>query len=108
MQPDPRDAADDLMAPGGFDGESYDDDRDRKRLARQMSRVRVALSDGQWWTLARLAEVSEASTQSASARVRDLRKVRFGGYTIERRYAGDGVFEYRMDLEQDHLDCAAA
>lgn len=35
-------------------------------------------------------------TQSVSARVRDLRKARYGSHIVERRYAGSGVYEYRL------------
>jgi hypothetical protein len=34
--------------------------------------------------------------QSVSARVRDLRKDKFGSHRVDRRYAGNGVWEYRL------------
>lgn len=37
------------------------------------------------------------SDASASARMRDLRKVKFGGYTVEKRIrAGSRAYEYRI------------
>ena len=34
--------------------------------------------------------------QTVSARIRDLRKPQFGGHEVERRHAGDGIYEYRI------------
>jgi GAF domain-containing protein len=82
--------------PHDFDGETYDEDRDHDRLARQLAAVRQTLSDNRWWTLHELAETVGAPQQSASARIRDLRKSKHGSHTIERRYVSDGVWEYRM------------
>lgn len=95
-----RDAAADVMATGGFDGETYDDTRDRTRLARQMAAVRRVMAPGDWWTLGLLAAVVGAPEASVSARIRDLRKPRFGGYTVEKRYRARGVWEYRMVPEE--------
>jgi hypothetical protein len=79
-----------------FDGETFDRKRDGARLAAQLGRVRVALEDGEWHTLAELSVRTDAPEASVSARLRDLRKPRFGARTVERRYVGDGEWEYRM------------
>jgi hypothetical protein len=34
--------------------------------------------------------------QTVSARVRDLRKAKFGSHRVDRRYAGNGVWEYKL------------
>lgn len=34
--------------------------------------------------------------QSVSARVRDLRKAKYGSHIVDRRYVGNGVYEYRL------------
>lgn len=80
-----------------FDGPDIDP-TDVPRLATQLERVRAALSDGLWHTLDGLAREANCTTQSASARVRDLRKHRFGGHTIERQRVrgAPGVFVYRL------------
>jgi hypothetical protein len=80
------------------DGETFDAERDSDRLGRQMTAVRACLSDGNWWTLARLSRAVGGSEASVSARIRDLRKDRFGGHTVERAYAGEGVWKYRLAL----------
>lgn len=82
-----------------FDGQTYDAAHDRDRLAEQLGKVRSVMLDGAWRTLAGLAEVVGAPEASVSARLRDLRKPRFGSYAVERRYRGDlrrGLHEYRI------------
>jgi hypothetical protein len=34
--------------------------------------------------------------QTVSARVRDLRKEQYGGHDVQRRYAGNGIYEYKL------------
>jgi hypothetical protein len=64
--------------------------------------LNVALTRNQWLTLremqARLAEYGVAVQETTvSARLRDLRKQRFGGYRIERRVReGTRAREYRL------------
>ena len=84
-----------LFAPE-FDGATYEPDRDGNRLRAQFNRVKTALSDGQWWTLKELSSVTGAPEASISARLRDLRKQKFGGHVIERRYVCIGLFQYRL------------
>ena len=77
-------------------GETYDERRDGQRLASQLHRVKAAIADGQWWTLRALVERCGGTEASVSARLRDLRKPKFAGATIERRYVDSGLWEYRM------------
>jgi uncharacterized membrane protein len=51
---------------------------------------------GDWWTLAELARATGYPEASISARLRDLRKPKFGGYTVERQYVERGLFRYRV------------
>lgn len=78
----------------GFGGHVHPDDV--QRLETQLARVRACLADGQWWTLSALRGVCGGSDAGVSARVRDLRKERFGGFVIERRRLRNGVQQYRM------------
>lgn len=86
-----------------FDGETYEPARDQVRLSGQLQAVYDVLGDGKWYRLTQLAYLASlqlggkrVSEASASARLRDLRKPRFGAHTIERRSIGGGLFEYRM------------
>lgn len=54
-----------------------------------------------WLTLKAITDLLyisgiDMAEQSASARVRDLRKDEYGGHDVRRRYAGNGVWEYRI------------
>lgn len=80
-----------------FDGETYDTEADRDRLSALLDRVRAFMAGGEWRTLADITEACGGTEASVSARLRDLRKARFGGHDIERRRTPTpGLFEYRM------------
>lgn len=81
-----------------FDGITYSPAADSQRLTRQLDIVRDTLLDHQWHTLADLAVRSGGSETSASARIRDLRKARFGGYLVERQRVRSGLWEYRIPV----------
>lgn len=83
---------------GLFDGITYDHDEDGDRLVTQLRRVFQAMRPGQWWTLGKLAVQVGGSEAGVSARLRDLRKPKFGGYIVERRRVpgGRGLWEYRL------------
>jgi hypothetical protein len=81
-----------------FDGESFVAEVDGKRLGDQMLNVYRVMADGQWHSLAAIEYVTGYPQASISARIRDLRKPRFGGRTIERQRVGGGLFRYRMVL----------
>lgn len=80
----------------GFDGESFDAGHDEQRLSGQLSRVRELMRDGRWRTLVEIARDAQGSAPGVSARLRDLRKHKWGGWIVERRYVGRGLFEYRL------------
>ena len=61
-----------------FDGDEYDHERDSKRLSHQLDTEKNFMSDGQWHTLAEISAATGAPEFSVSARLRDLRKPRFG------------------------------
>jgi len=83
-------------SPQKFGGETYDPKLDEARLTGQLSRVYECLKDGQWWTLQRLKVTAGGSEAGISARIRDLRKSKWGAHKIERRRVSDGLWEYRM------------
>ncbi len=86
-------------APRAFDGSTFSAPLDGKRLSTQFERVRELMSDHAWRTLAEIQAAAGGTEASISARLRDLRKVRFGRHTVERRRRGDprrGLHEYRL------------
>jgi hypothetical protein len=78
-------------------GETFDRQRDGKRLNAQCLRVFEAMRFGDWRTLSSLALVTGDPEASVSARLRDLRKA---GHTVERRYVERGLHEYRLLIKQ--------
>lgn len=92
-----------------FDGDTYDPELDQDRLSKQLGRVYDVMRDGQWRTLDEIATLTAAPPASVSARLRDLRKPRFGQYAIDRQRRGEasrGLFEYRL-LRHEQVKGAA-
>ena len=84
-----------------FDGPTFVPGFDAERLKGQMRRVFDLMKDGQWRTLREISSFHDCHDSEAaiSARLRDLRKIRFGGFMVDRRRRGDpgsGLFEYRV------------
>ena len=81
-----------------FDGHTYDASLDAERLSGQLLRVWSLMRDGKWRTLAEIAEAVGGSEAGVSARLRDLRKPRYGAMTVERRRSElhNGLWLYRL------------
>ena len=87
------------------DGSTYVHEKDGRRLAAQHHRVLAILRDGGWHTLAELSGTTKDPEASISARIRDLRKPRFGSYIVDRRRRdGRGQFEYRLRVGQLEIE----
>jgi len=80
-----------------FDGDDYDDLRDRARLRGQIRRVFDCVKDGQWRTVQEVAIATGDPETSVSAQLRNLRKARFGAHNIEKRHVSDGLYVYRLN-----------
>lgn len=79
-------------------GETFDAKHDRKRLNKQAQEVFDMMKDGRWYCLNHIAVATDNPEASVSARIRDFRKSKFGGYTVERRRVEGGLFQYRLVL----------
>ena len=80
-----------------FDGETIEPEADDKRLASQGARLFDLMSDGKWRTLTAIQAVGGGSEAGVSARLRDGRKSRFGGHTLNRMaLAPRGLFAYQL------------
>jgi len=79
-----------------FDGTTFIPKLDLGRLGKQMLAVYRVMEDGQWRTLSELAFATHSPEASVSARLRDLRKARWGSNLVERRRRGQGLHEYRL------------
>lgn len=81
-----------------FDGRTYRPELDRGRLNKQLNAVRTLMSDGLWRTLAEIEHETGFPQASVSARLRDLRKSRFGNHTVNRRRRSQGLYEYSVGV----------
>lgn len=81
-----------------FDGDTFVPMIDHARLTGLLKRVYDIMSDGNWHRLAELAHRAQGSEASVSARIRDLRKEKFGGFQVDRKRhkTQKGVWLYRL------------
>lgn len=80
-----------------FDGATFDVQKDYVRLKGQLARVYNWMSDGRWRTLSELKNLAGGTEAALSARLRDLRKPRFGGHVVNRRRrTNNGLWEYQL------------
>ncbi len=84
-----------------FDGATYDRPRDHARLGSQLQRVGRLMLDGRWRTLAEIADTTGAPEASVSARLRDLRKDKFGGHVLEAECVQAGLWRYRLVRDEE-------
>lgn len=83
-----------------FDGPCYENREDRdSRLGKQFKAVRDLMLDGAWRSLTEISETVGYPEASVSARLRDLRKPKFGSYTVERKHVERGLYIYRVAAE---------
>ena len=80
-----------------FAGADYVPERDHDRLATQIGRIFVVMVDEEWRTLDQISRLCNAPHASVSAQLRNLRKPKFGGHTVNRRHLADGLYEYQLE-----------
>lgn len=86
-----------------FDGSTFDPDLGARRLGTQLELVRdYIVGYGSWLSLHELEQATATPQASISARLRDLRKAKFGGYLVERCRRADvvGTWEYKVTEPQ--------
>lgn len=69
---------------------------DIPRLESQQERVTAVMKDGVWRSLNRISSLTGDPESSISARLRSARQAQHGGWTVERRRVGRGLWEYRF------------
>ncbi len=81
-----------------FGGATFDAKRDGPRLNAQLEEVRQFMLShcDEWFTLEELEVALGYPQASISARLRDLRKLKFGGYEIARTYVARGEWAYKF------------
>lgn len=83
-----------------FNGPEYQPVRDNERLKTQLGRIKSLMADGEWRTLTQIATSTGDPPASVSAQLRHLRKKRFGSHYVERNHLGNGLYEYRLTLNE--------
>ncbi len=87
------------VSPDDFGGPGVSQ-KDAKRFAGQLGLVARLMDDGRWRTLAAIAARTGSSEAGASARLRDLRKARWGSRKVDRRRCHrsgwSARYEYRL------------
>lgn len=75
---------------------------DVPRLASQLARVYSLMSDGRYRTLEQISSVVGCLETSASARLRDFRKPKFGGHSVVQRQVEGAplLYEYRLIVNE--------
>ena len=86
-----------------FDGATYHPSLDHIRLTGQLARVYDVMQDGHWRTLRHLSVIAKAPEGSVSARLRDLRKDKFGAYEVVRKRdtVQPGLWMYKLIVETE-------
>jgi hypothetical protein len=79
-----------------FNGDDYVPPRDNPRLTVQYFRIFALMRDQRWRSLPAIEALTGDPPASISAQLRHMRKARFGGHTVNRRYLGDGLYEYQL------------
>lgn len=81
-----------------FDGVGYDKDLDHIRLTGQMLQVWTLMKKGSWNTLKGIELATGFPQASISACLRNFRKEKFGGHTVDRqrREPGSGTWIYKL------------
>ena len=60
------------------------------------------MSDSRWRTLSSISGITGDPESSISARLRDMRKPRFGSHIIEREYVERGSHKYRLVINANY------
>jgi hypothetical protein len=86
----------DYLAVARYEG-PLDPRIDFDRIQGQTREIFNLMKDGLWRTLAEIETETGFPQASVSAQLRHLRKLRFGGNTVNKRYRGDTrTWEYQL------------
>lgn len=85
-----------------FKGSDYIKELDHDRLSKQIERIYDLMKDGNYRTLFHIKNILELRygtpfpESSISAQLRNLKKVRFGGYVLNKKRISGGLWEYQI------------
>ena len=81
-------------------GDTFDADRDGNRLATLHDRVYAYMADGQWRTLHQIARECGGTEASVSARLRDMRREKYGAHKVHRQHLAHGLWVYSLEVAE--------
>lgn len=80
-----------------FDGAHYNVELDHERLTKQLNNVEAFMKDYKWHSVQEVAGSLHIPENSASAQIRNLRKLKYGAFLVDAvRIQPEGLFMYRM------------
>jgi len=82
-----------------FEGSNYTPEYDHIRLAKQYEVIRDLMLDGKWRTVQEINAITGFPETSISSQIRNLRKKKFGSFTVPKRRRGNvkqGLYEYQV------------
>ncbi len=85
-----------------FNGSDYQPRRDNTRLMHQHKLVFDLMKDAKWRSLKDIEYLIKQPQASISAQLRHLRKSRFGGHTLNKRYVNNGLYEYQLIVNESY------
>ena len=85
-------------------GPAYVEERDGERIALQMDAIYQYLSQQRWLTLSEIEDALGYPQASISAQLRNLRKPRFGGHRVIKRYVSNGLWAYQLHRHHAFAD----
>ncbi len=90
-----------LVGPGtpDFKGATYRRGVDGKRLGGQFERIWAIMRDGEYHTIAEVAEKTGDPAQSVGRQIRYIRSKPRGSHVLEREYRGNGLYAFRVDFD---------
>ena len=96
-----------LQLGSDFDGVTYVPELDKVRLTGQLKRVHARMSDSRWHTIGDICkwlsvDGKRYSEAGISARIRDLRKAKFGEFEVQRKRINN-LFYYRLVVGQTDM-----
>ena len=84
-----------------FDGADYVKERDYQRLANNHYKLRELMKDSVYRTLGEISHFTGIPEASVSAGLRDFRKEKFGGHSLNKRYEKNGLYSYQLILKKE-------
>lgn len=85
---------------GLFDG--IVNKQDSHRLTTQLDHIRSLMSDGVWRSVTEINQITGYPETSISAQLRNLRKSKFGGWTVNRRRWGN-TYQFQLKGHRDAM-----